>query len=79
MQLITIKENVESQRLLLSCEISSSRSQWFPKRIFMNLVDVLRWSYCIQQSAPACGLTDDCITIFSVHQGCELCSFYLIV
>jgi len=39
MQLIAIKENVECQRLLLSCEISS-RSQWFPKRIFMNPGDV---------------------------------------
>jgi len=34
-----IKENVECQRLLLSCEISS-RSQWLPKRIFMNPGDV---------------------------------------
>jgi len=39
MQLIKIKENVECQRLLLSCKISS-RSQWFPKRIFMNPGDV---------------------------------------
>jgi len=42
MQLITIKENVECQRLLLSCEISS-RSQWFPKQILMNPGDVFRW------------------------------------
>jgi len=55
MQLITIKENVECQRLLLSCEISW-RSQWSPKRIFINPGDVFRWNYCLQQSAPVCGL-----------------------
>ena len=52
MQLITIKENVECQRLLLTCEISE-RSQWFPMRIFMNPGGVLTWSYCLQQSALA--------------------------
>jgi len=78
MQLITIQENVECQRLLLTCEISS-RSQCFPKRTFLNHGDVLRWSYCLQQSAPACALTDGGVTMLSSSQGCELSNFALIL
>ena len=56
-------QNVECQRLLPNCEISS-RSHRFAKRAAMNLSDVSRRSFYLQQKVPACSLTHGCITIF---------------
>ena len=57
-------QNFEGQRLLHSCEILS-RSPRFAKRAVANLYDVLRRSFCLQQSVLACGLTDDYVTMLS--------------
>jgi len=70
--------NVECQRLLPGCQISS-RSPRFAKRTVTNIGYVLRRSFCLQQSAPACGLTDGGITTLSDSQGCDLCNFALIL
>jgi len=70
-------KNVECQRLLPSCEVSS-RSPWFAKRAIMNLSDVSKRSFCLQQSAPTCGLTDGCVTMLSGSKGCELSDFTFI-
>ena len=76
MQLITIKENVECQRLLLSCEFSS-RSQWFPKRIFMSPGDakVELLSPAISASMWLDWRTDGSVTMLPGYQGCELSNF----
>jgi len=50
-------QNVECKSLIPSCKISS-KSPRFAKRTIMNLSDVLRRRLCLQQPAPACGLTD---------------------
>jgi len=42
-------QNVECQSLVPSCEISS-RSPRFAKRAVANLSDILRRSFCLQQS-----------------------------
>jgi len=55
---------VKRQRLLLSCEILS-RLPRFAKRATMNISDVSTRSFCLQQSAPACGLTHGCVTLLS--------------
>ena len=71
-------ENVECQQMLRSSEISS-RSPWFAKREIMNLSDVSKRSFCLQQSAPAYGLTHGCVTMLSDSQSCELSDFILIL
>jgi len=40
--------------------------------IIKNLSDVLMWSFGLEQSAPACGLTHGCVTMILVSQSCEL-------
>jgi len=45
----------------------------------MNPGDVLRWIYCLQQSAPACGLTVRGVTMLSSSQGCQLFNSALIL
>jgi len=49
-------QNVECQSLMPSCKISS-RSPRFAKRTIMNLSDVSKRRLCLQQPAPACGMT----------------------
>ena len=52
----------------------------FAKRAIMNLHDVfLRRNFCLLQSAPACTLTHDFVTIFSESQVCELSDFAMIL
>ena len=65
MLIVTIKQNVECQSLIPSCKILS-RSPRFPKRAITNLSDVLRRSFCLQQSAPACYLTHGCVQYFQI-------------
>jgi len=67
-------QNVECHRLIPGCGISS-RSPKFAKGVVTNLSYVFRWSFCLQQSAPACGLTHGCVTMRSDSQGCELSDF----
>jgi len=50
-----------------------------PKRIFINTGNVFRWNYCLQQSAPVCGLTDGGVTMLTSSQGCKLSNFALIL
>jgi len=71
-------QNVECQSLIPSCKISS-RSPWFAKRTIMNFSDVLRRRLCLQQPAPAFGLTHGCVTMLSDSQACELSHFVLIL
>ena len=63
--------NVECQSPTPSCKISS-RSPRFAKGAITNLSDVLRRRLCLQQPAPAYGLTDGCVTMLSDSQGYEL-------
>jgi len=49
------------------------------KGLITNLSDVLRRRLCLQQPAPAYGLTDVCVTMLSDSQGCELSHFVLII
>jgi len=44
-----------------------------------TLVTFLRCRLCLQQPAPACGLTDGCVTMLSDSQACELSYFVLIL
>jgi len=71
-------QNVECQSLIPNCKISSM-SPRFAKRPFTNLSDVSRRRLCLQQPAPACGLTQGCVTMLSDSQGCELFYFVLIL
>jgi len=41
----------------------------------MNISDVPKRSFCLQQSAFACGLSHSCVTMLSDSQGCELSDF----
>jgi len=67
-------QNVEWQSLIPSCKISS-RSPRYAKRATTNISDILRRRLCLQQPAPACGLTHGCVTMLSDSQGCELSHF----
>jgi len=49
------------------------------KERIANITDVLRRRLCLQQPAPACSLTDVCVTMLSDSQACELCHFVFIV
>jgi len=69
--------NVESRSLTPSYKIS--RSPRFAKGAITNLSDVLRRRLCLQQPAPACGLTDGYVTMLSDSQACELSHFVLIL
>jgi len=71
-------QNAECKSLIPSCRISS-RSSIFAKGAITNLSDVLRQRLCLQQPAPACALTDGCVTMLSDSQGCELSHFVLIL
>jgi len=71
-------QNVECQSLLPSCKISS-RSPKFAKGAITNLSDVLRRRLCLQQPAPAYGLTDGCVTMLSDSQACKLYHFVLVL
>jgi len=55
-------QNLECQSLIPSCKISS-RWPRFAKKAITNLSDVLRRHLCLQQLAPACGLTHGCVTM----------------
>jgi len=68
-------QNVECQSLIPSSKIWS-RSPRFAERAIKNLSDVKR-RFCLQQPAPACGLTHGCVTMLSESQGCELSHFVL--
>jgi len=70
--------NVECKSLIPSCKVSS-RSSRFAKGAITNLSNVIRRRLCLQQSAPACGLTDGCVTMLSDSQACELSHFVLIL
>ena len=61
MLVITIYKMSNASRWYL-CKISS-RSPRFAKGAITNLSDALRRRLCLQQPAPACGLTDDCVTV----------------
>ena len=69
--------NVEWQRLQPSCKISS-RSPKLAKRPAENLRDISRWNFCLQQSAPANGLTHGCLTMLWDGKGCELSDLALL-
>jgi len=71
-------QNVECKSLITSCKISS-RSPRFAKRPITNLSDISRRRLCLQQPAPACALTDGCVTMLSGSQACELSHFDLIL
>ena len=62
-----VLQNVECKSLIPNCKISS-RSPRFTKRAITNLSDILRRRLCLQQPAPACALTDGCITMPSGSQ-----------
>jgi len=70
--------NYNLQNVENDCEISS-RSPRFAKLAIMNLSDVSRKSFCLQQKAPACGLIHGCVTTLSECQGCELSDFPIIL
>ena len=63
----------------VECQSLRSRSSRFAKGAITNLSDILRRPLCLQQSAPACGLTDRCVTMLSDSQACELSQFVLIL
>jgi len=71
-------QNVECQSLIPSYQ-SSSRSPRFAKWAITNFSDVFMGSICLQQTAPACGLTHGCVTMLSENQRCELSHFVLIL
>jgi len=64
------------KQLLPSCEISS-KSPRFANRAVANLSDVCRQSFCLQQSVPACGLTDVRVTMLSDTWDYKLSDFAL--
>jgi len=66
-------QNIECQSLITTSKISPR----FTKRATANISDVLRRRLCLQQPAPACGLTHGCVTMLSDTQGCELSHFDL--
>jgi len=70
--------NVECQSLTPSCKISSS-SPRIAKGAITNISDVLKRRLCLQQPAPACGLTDGYVIMLSDSQACELSHFVLIL
>jgi len=71
-------QNFECQPLIPSCTILS-RSPRLAKGEIMNIRDVLNRCLCLQQPAPASGLTHGCVTMLLDSQGCELFHFVLIL
>jgi len=51
-------QNAKWQQLLPGCDISS-KSPSFAKRVVMNLSDILKWSFCLQQLSLATGMWFD--------------------
>jgi len=71
-------QNVACQSLIPSSKILS-RSPRLAKRAITNVSDVLRRRLCLQQPAPACGLTHGGVTMLSDSQGCEISHFVFIL
>ena len=69
---------VDCQRLLPTCEILWS-SPRFTERVVTNLSYVLKRSFWLQQSAPACGITHGCVAMLSDSQGLQTFRFAPIV
>ena len=61
-------QNVECQSLIPISKILS-RSPRFAKRAITSISDVFKRRLCLQQPAPACGLTHGCVTMLSDSQG----------
>jgi len=76
--------------LVITIYKMSNASRWYPfakshqdhqgsQREQLRTLVALRRRLCLQQPAPACGLTHGCVTMLSDSQGCELSSFVLIL
>jgi len=77
MQIITIKQKTNASTC---CQVAKSHQddQGSQSEQLRTVVTFIRRCVCLQQSAPACRLTDRCVTVRSDSHGFELWNSTLI-